>query len=312
MVSYIYSYISRLIVRIEIVKSDEDYLENITEQLSTIGTILFFFLPFYVSQNYTRYYKMHGMTVTIINCIETCAVMAQAGLSQVVARRIIRYINASHLAFYTALSDNYTKENFFEPVVERFSLLNEDEINLIYEKVAVDNFGATICNEIISWVLKDCKNHDADYKIQHNAILLRNNFNELFLEKGRPIPFFYIHFLNTMVAIYLPAYSLIHSLNTGEHASWDVEFSSFLVLFVKAIYVLGILDLGRKLADPYGDDVVDINIVSYVITCIENCFKILCADAVVRDPDHSVELKLKQSLKSSGSISHVFKISDDL
>jgi len=79
----------------------------------------------------------------------------------------------------------------------------------------------------------------------------------------------------------LPIFALdnAYSCGWGEASDWHLELLNGLIVFLQAIFVVGLRVLGQKMIDPYGDDVEDFSVITYISTTLENCRIILLAQS---------------------------------
>jgi predicted membrane chloride channel (bestrophin family) len=84
-----------------------------------------------------------------------------------------------------------------------------------------------------------------------------------------PIPFFYVHFICLLSAMYLPLFAVNGAYNAGigNETYWTADVTAGLIVVLQSIFVIGLRILGQKLSDPYGDDSVDFSVI-YFVTCI--------------------------------------------
>ena len=79
------------------------------------------------------------------------AALARSYLPRERALRLIRYMNAAHIAAYVGLSDTYTYDNFFKPLNLLNYVLTSKELERI-EDINM-NTGGSAYREIIVWCM---------------------------------------------------------------------------------------------------------------------------------------------------------------
>lgn len=116
--------------------------------------------------------------------------------------RLVRYMNAAHIAGYVGLGGPYSKRHFFDHFNRKYNLLNKEEL----AKVEVYNMdsGSATFKELVTWCQRDVVAvRKAGYIETYEAIDLQNrvlNFRAamdgIYDMCEQPTQFFYIHFLS--------------------------------------------------------------------------------------------------------------------
>jgi len=295
---------------------DEEQLEvnyeNLSQNLVYVGGFLLFFLVFYVNQNHHRYFNLHQDSMALMGRVNDMATLVKAVLPMERARRINRFMNAAHVAMYTGLSSTYEKENFFDPLEQRFALLTDEELYRIIEEIDVDNSGPKAAFEIVTWIMCDIRDSqinsfiDTNEAMQLRELLLdfRSTIAKVFVTTTLPIPFFYVHFLSMLTAVYLPLFAVVIAFETGpvmidSNSTWVAETVSGLVVFLQALFVIGLRILGQQLSDPFGGDLIDLQIARYVNMILNGSNQILAAKRL-HPPSIETELRLQLKMSSLG------------
>jgi len=298
--------------------SEEDFTtadyENLSGNLVYVGGFLTFFLVFYVNQNHHRYFELHQDSMTLMGRVNDMATLVKAILPMERARRINRFMNAAHVAMYTGLSSTYEKDNFFDPLEARFALLTDEELYRVVEEIDVDNSGPKAAYEIITWIMCDIRDAQINSFIDTNEamqlreqlLMFRSTIAKIFVTTTLPIPFFYVHFLSMLTAVYLPLFAVVVAFETGEVDQTNeqqtiiAELVSFLVVFLQALFVIGLRILGQQLSDPYGGDLIDLQIARYVNMILNGSNQILAAKRL-HPPSVETELRLQLKMSSLGT-----------
>ena len=285
---------------------------------------MLFFLVFYVNQNHHRYFQLHQDSMVLMGRVNDVATLVKAILPMERARRINRYMNAAHVAMYTGLSSTYEKENFFDPLEARFALLTDEELYRIVEEIDVDNSGPKAAFEIITWIMCDIRDAQINSFIDTNEAMqlreqllcFRSTIAKIFVTTTLPIPFFYVHFLSLLTAVFLPLFAVVVAYETGEvnvvegttssgetfsqeNTTWVAEIVSGLVVFLQALFVIGLRILGQQLSDPFGGDLIDLQIARYVNMILNGSNQILAAKRL-HPPSIETELRLQLKMSSLG------------
>jgi len=284
----------------------EEDIGNLSDTLLKAGTYFFFFLVFYVNQNHARYFGLHQDTMTLMGIVCDVATLVKAILPMERARRINRHMNAAHVAMYTALSSTYEKENFFDPFVARFALLTEQEEYRMVEEIDVDNSGPKAAHEIITWIMCDirdaqinsCIDTNEAKQLRQKLLQFRSTIAKIFVTSTLPIPFFYVHFLSILTAVYLPLFATIVAYEVA-YRSWRAEILSAFLVFLQCLMVIGLRVLGQEMSDPYGGDLIDLQISRYVDMILTNSNQIMAAKRVYA-PSIETELRLQLMMSPLG------------
>ena len=197
------------------------------------------------------------------------------------ATRLVRYMNAAHVAGYVGLSDTYQYHSFFKQINESLKMLTDTELARMH---AIDlDAGGSCHRELIVWCMNEIRSaqeagelNDSELAntLRHEVMKLRAAMGKLFDAKDLPIPFFYVHFICFLTAMYLPLFALTAAMKAGtgkkddsagtEKDVWLAEVIIGLVVFLQAVFVNGLRILGQKMSDPYGDDLEDLSVIFFV------------------------------------------------
>ena len=219
--------------------------------------------------------------------------------------RLIRYLNAAHVAGYVGLSRTYSKQDFFDKLNDKYQLLNAEELKRI-ELLDMDH-GSDAFHELVSWCMLDIEtafrqNHiDAREKsaLKDKTTQFRTQMDNLFDYQDQPVHFFYIHFLCLLSAVYLPLFAADNAFGagTGYNVHWTWDVLSGMVVLVQAIFVIGLRLLGQKMSDPYGDDLEDLSVMHYVTEAWRKSNQILATQRPSAEATPETEDALKRNRK---------------
>lgn len=260
--------------------------------IDIIGGFLSFFLVLFVNQANTRFSGMYHESMACTERIEDVACIVSAYLPKANANRLVRYLNAAHAAAYVGLaSDTYSTRSFFLELNTTYKFLTEKEMKRVAE-IGMEQ-GAESMRELLMWAIKEvhvvqeAKIIDARMsgEIRDKIQKFRCSMSSLYHGKDQPIHFFYIHFLCLLTAFYLPLFAIATAYGVGggegEGFRWMSEILSFLIVFIQAVFVIGLRLLGQVMVDPYGDDLEDLSVMHYVEHTWKSSNRILS----VRFPD---------------------------
>jgi len=238
--------------------------------------ILFYFISFEVNYANERFTKMYEASMGCEGRIFDVAALACSSLSRVDGLRLLRYLNAAHVAGYVGLSSTYTYANFFTAANKAKGLLTTSEVKRM-ESICM-NKGGSCYRELISWAVVEVreaqKNSLIDdqmaYQYRELIMKLRGCIGTLYDYDDQPIQFFYVHFVCLLSIVYLPLFTLEVASSIGYTKDLELPLiffyesvSATTVLF-QAIFVLGLRTLADRLACPYGSDYEDLSVLHYV------------------------------------------------
>eukprot|EP00547_Thalassionema_nitzschioides_P002190 CAMPEP_0194213620 /NCGR_PEP_ID=MMETSP0156-20130528/14343_1 /TAXON_ID=33649 /ORGANISM="Thalassionema nitzschioides, Strain L26-B" /LENGTH=429 /DNA_ID=CAMNT_0038941693 /DNA_START=29 /DNA_END=1318 /DNA_ORIENTATION=- len=292
-------------VQSRLVEEKPNFIDTISDtSVDILGGFLSFLLVFFVNQTNTRFFDMYKLAKASAGRIQDIAGIAAVEFTPTAANRIVRYMNAAQIAGYVGLGGPYTKEEFFDHLNQKYRLLTEAELARLQPHGDM-NAGSAIFKELCTWCQKDVSlaqksgQIDSYYAVQmHNKVLdLRAAMDGIYDYTDQPTHFFYIHFLCFLSALYLPLFAVdnAYSAGWGDEASWNVEVINGIIVMLQAIFVVGLRILGQRMVDPFGDDLEDLSVVTYVLTTIENC-RIITNTQQAREVDDEAEEDMMEQL----------------
>jgi predicted membrane chloride channel (bestrophin family) len=265
-------------------------LSSVSRQLGRlnidiIGGFLSFFLVLFVNQSNARFQEMYRESMAMIKRIHDVASIVRQVLPEAQGKRIVRYMNAAHGAAYVGLNGTYTKSNFFQKQNTQYAWLTTTGSNAEMEHIQAFDMdrclGPAACHELTEWCLHDvdtaCKNNLCKEKdagaLRDKLTQFRCSVDVIYDYCDQPIHFFHIHFLCLLSALYLPLFAVTQaakagslSLSNNGDGHWMSDLVSGLIVFLQAIFVIGLKMLGRKMIDPYGSDLEDLSVLHYIDT----------------------------------------------
>jgi len=239
---------------------------------SVLGGSLSFFLVLFVNQTNSRFYSMYMDSMSVQKYIFDVASITATTFPRANALRIIRYLNAGHVAGYTGLSKTYTKSSFFDEMNTRLKLLSAKEMIRI-ENLHMDH-GSDAAREIFTWCMKEVEvalekgfvDARTASTLREKVLSVEEHMDNLYAFTDQPTHFYYIHFLCLISALYLPLFALSNAYAAGfggEMHFWTDVILGLIVL-LQAFFVIGLRLLGQQMVDPYGDDLEDLSVLYYV------------------------------------------------
>jgi len=278
--------------------------------ITTLGGFISFFLVFYVNQSHKRFFTLYNHSMACKGRIFDVATLARASLPPHKAHRLVRYMNAAHAAGYVGLSDVYPRKSYFAPINEQFRLLTDAELARM-DDVNMDK-GGSAYRELIVWATMEVQSAKAEGLLdREHATLMRNLILQLRASMGQlynaadlPIPFYYVHFICLLTALYLPLFAVTTGIKagTGEEANWVVDIVAGLIVILQSIFVIGLRILGQKISDPYGDDLVDLSVMFYIEFTWTQSNRVLQSHGPPEpSPNPITETELQRHRKTVGS-----------
>jgi len=254
--------------------------------LDILGGFLSFLLVLFVNQANERFFQMYLLSKASAGRIQDIAGLAISNMSPTATHRLVRYMNAAHIAGYVGLGGPYKKQNFFDHFNEKHKLLTRAEmgrLNVLEMENGSKNFKelCTWCEKEVTRAQRAGSIDDFQATLMHSKILdLRASMDGIYDYCDQPTHFFYIHFLCVLTILYLPQFAI----NNGYKAGWANESDVFIEILngfmtlLQAIFVVGLRSLGQTLIYPFGTDVEDLSVITYVETTIENSFIITTSE----------------------------------
>ena len=273
--------------------------------ITVIGGFVSFFLVFYVNQNHKRYFNLYSKSMACKGRIFDVATIAVTTLPKPVSTRLVRYMNAAHVAGYTGLSQTYPSSSFFMHLNKDLGLLTTQELSRMND-IDLDK-GGSCQRELIAWSMMEIQkchkegliDNELAVQLREQILQLRAAFGQLFNAADLPIPFFYVHFVCLLSAFYLPLFAISGAYNagTGNDVHWTADVVAGLVVVLNSIFVIGLRILGQKMSDPYGDDLIDLSVIFYCTFTWRMSNRVLNAHFPSDDASESVEQELARTQK---------------
>jgi hypothetical protein len=225
-----------------------------------LGGFLSFFLVLFVNQTNSRFNAMYMDSMACETFIMDVASIAKMSFPRPNALRIVRYLNAAHVAGYTGLSKIYSKASFFDEMNKRLKLLTPKEM-MRMDELDMDN-GSDAAREIFTWCLREVavvkeqgyiEARDAS-GLCEKVLRVEAHMDSLYAYTDQPVHFYYIHFLCLLSALYLPLFALssAYSAGFGEDMHVTTDLLLGLIVLLQAFFVIGLRLLGQQMVDPYG------------------------------------------------------------
>ena len=226
-------------------------------------------------------------------------------------------MNAAHVAGYAGVSEVYSGCFFFQHLQEEFGLLTDEELERMNDINRINNSSNEAVRgaryrELIAWCTMDVQTSKMEGLIDpklasdlcHQLLQLQDKIGQLYNAVDMPIPFFYVHFLSFLTALYLPLFAVtcataIQATGAGT-TYWTADLIAGLVVVLQSIFVIGLRILGQIMGDPYGEDLIDLSVIHFVSSTWIMSNRIL--ESNIPDPvSDDIEDRLKERRKSLGA-----------
>lgn len=164
-------------------------------------------------------------------------------------------------------------------------LLSDAEIKRIREIGCSGGGDAT--REAIGWCVRDVEEeyeagrlHIVDkVKLRDEILSLRGKIGTLYDYKGLPMPFFYSHLITIISGIYLTLFSCGMAVNVEQCPSSNAasrlvcHITGFVIgslaIAAAGLSIVGLQQAAYQLAFPFGDDLVDFTVLSWITRTLE-------------------------------------------
>ena len=245
---------------------DLPYLEAKYNLVSVPTTMMIFFLVFYSSQCYARYFQLYSHCVGIGGASMCWVGLVRLHLTDNTNAQwnCVRYnLAAAHLLYYSLSGGRLSDEEW--RVIRRRDLLTEEECAQVG---SFDGFKPFL---LIYWAMREVKSQLRAHvrgsdpvaaafewdEFQRIAFELRGHCSQIANLIKQPVPWAYFHLLNVMVYIVLSlvAYILVPL------AKWPVTMFTYVII---CLIFLGLKNLAVSMADPFGEEVTDFQIEKYL------------------------------------------------
>eukprot|EP00599_Poterioochromonas_sp_BG-1_P002735 CAMPEP_0173140288 /NCGR_PEP_ID=MMETSP1105-20130129/4789_1 /TAXON_ID=2985 /ORGANISM="Ochromonas sp., Strain BG-1" /LENGTH=465 /DNA_ID=CAMNT_0014053231 /DNA_START=36 /DNA_END=1433 /DNA_ORIENTATION=+ len=282
--------IIRVLLREKIIERGDDLPDISTAALAIIGSFMSFFLVFFVSQAYARFTASYGLSMNIDARIANITYLARSALKPAEAMRLARYANALHAVAYIGLSDAYTYSNLFQPLNEKYRLLTDFELQRL-NAVGFKKGGAC-SREIVAWMLdllytafreSNARKEEGVVPIDNNTLTtmaseilqLRGSIFDMYAAAEQSIPFTYMHLLVLINGGYLILISYCIGVYFALSHSVFPDLLGAFMLACHIVFVIGMRQIGRHMIDPYGSEVQDLAVPSFLEGTIRSTRQIL-------------------------------------
>jgi len=238
-------------------------------------SLLIFFIVFYGSQCYGRFYTLYGHCIGLGGSTMEWTALIKLHLPPNPNGRwnAVRYMLAAMHVLYFGLRDIGPTQGIDEEewaTIKNRHLLIDSEIDTLKAYKGFKPFLP------VHWAMLEAEaqlkaNPMTDDKsevlllqqMQEKAFAFRGHCGQIVNLLKQPVPFPYFHILNLMIILNLTivAYILVPE---GKF------FLTGLIQFLVGLVLLGLKEVAICLADPFGDDAVDFNVDTFLMGAYKN------------------------------------------
>lgn len=266
----------------------DDVLPKVNLHVVTIaGGLLSFMVVFFTGQCYKRFFESFDEARKIGGCIRNIVICLKAGFrpEDAILIEVVRYCNLAQLAMWCIIREEQFQRLGGSAEAERFFTF-KSALKIGWcteeEKDALKKFQCSAGSAepfvlCLSWaydLLTEARNNGqcSDTKLHTLSQLvfdLRTAMSNVWSHFQAPIPLVYFHLLNWYCTVYLVvfAYALVFI---------DTWFC-WVSLLMFTISVLGLREVSIMMAEPFGDDDIDINVRAMTIKTFLVCAEVLAA-----------------------------------
>lgn len=270
-------------------------------KVGIIGAFHSLFLVFYASQSYGRFMDQYKHVAAAQARVGDIVLMAANSFQRSpegrgAAHRVFRHVNAMHVLAYIGLGDTaYSEQNFLRPFNRRHQLMTKQEYERILE-IGPNNeqAGSAASDEVCSWLMRDVQTEgeaerlgafEADH-LRKLILSLRDDLGTLYDYAQQPIPFFYVHLITIISGLYLPLFAFGVAVDVDIPPGRNGEPPAFFQILTSALTagasvaavclsIIGLQEVGNKLGDPFGNDLVDLPVMSFLTSTIGSTRRIV-------------------------------------
>ncbi|KAL1506980.1 hypothetical protein AB1Y20_007844 [Prymnesium parvum] len=264
-------------------EADADGWQSGTRQLPKLSwsagalatSLLVFFIVFYGSQSYSRFYALYGHCIGLGGATMEWTALVKLHLIQEPAARwnAVRFILAAMHIMYFGLREVGAVAGIDDEewaTIRNRQLLTDGEISTL------KNYKGYLPFLPVQWAMLEAEKQllmedPTDSKsetllhqqLQEKAFAFRGHCGQITNLLKQPVPFPYFHVLNLMIVVTLTlvAYMLVPM------GIWPL---TMIIQFVASLVLLGLKEVAVCLADPFGDDAVDFNVDTFLLAAYKN------------------------------------------
>ena len=246
-------------------QTETDLFESVNGGVIAIPTsLLIFFIVFYASQCYNRFFTMFMHTVGIggTSMVWVGLVKLHITDDRNVQWNTTRYILAAIHVLYYELDDGMDEDDW--ETIRGRKLLTQQEVQVC------DAYAGFAPWLLISWALREVQLElqrgppetdrwrcGAFQQFEQLAIELRSHCGQIKNLLKQPVPWAYFHLLNLMTVLVL----ILMAVGFVGMASAFMSTLSFACI---TLMLIGLKELAVAMADPFGDDEVDFKLEKFL------------------------------------------------
>jgi len=264
--------------------------------VSGASLMMTFIIVFFLGYCYNRHYSQYFAAMKCCgSLIESCA-LARASMrpgyeSRRAVHQIYRFLNLAHVCGYVGLTPVYNHENFLDSFIAEHGLLGEGaadptERQLVeecgpakgaYTYIRFINFallelGSAVESKLITDVLS--------VEISRTILGLREGLATMYQYHAQVLPYMYVHLVSLMTTVFIAVFAVEKALLFSPDADYTYGLVlPFLAWTIMCCSCVGLIEVGQTLANPFGSELEDFAVYSFVNSATKNAFT--CIDGEV-------------------------------
>jgi len=269
-------------------------------------SLLTFFVVFYVSNCYERFFQLFGCCVRIGGCMTEWAYLLRTHFgdadkgSQWNMMRLL--LGAMHIHYAFVADDDDTpntktisSEEWEE--IKQKHYLSSDEVDLLIPVSHGSRFLMPVIwalNEVKAGLLLKLQEHQQRSDLTHSdlladpgmmvvyssfeaiALTFRRNCSETLEVLNMPVPFAYFHATKLLLlsSLSIVSYSLVQLVEHEDQSLGSLAISLAVFTVISGI-MIGLQSIAVSMADPFGDDDTDFNVDAFMGTAYQTVVELL-------------------------------------
>jgi len=240
----------------------------------TMGALLTFFLAFYAMSCYSRFMSQYTHLKDIEGTMRSIAIQVrmfyllpclkhhhcEPALAKFRGVELLRNLGASYYLVFARLYDGEAREFDLQSAHEEGLLTSEEVDDLKNETPSMCWFRVLCWAFEMVGVMGECEGIEDGHidKIQDSILDMRQAINAVTYEAQMPVPLPYYHIITVLCFGFVLTYSYACAfLDTSPALAW-------IVWIVPVFGFCGMREVAIAMADPFGDDDVDLPVDVYV------------------------------------------------
>ena len=285
--------------------------DELMEIMSGTNVLNAFLFVFYVQRCYTWFMSQYNISCSLEGRAFDIVCRSRAYIADdAVVMEMYRWTNLIHILGYVGLSKSYTKENFFIPMSEAYGdrdcgLMSRIEREKFLERLGIESGGSAYrhaVTEALRVVHRAYKEgllgKEEAAAIEASVISMRGKMAQLYDFAGMPIPVVYKISIHLSMHVWLITFTLEKAMLSDAFLQAErFVFSTLCLLAVLlvAFVVISLFAFSQLVNEPYGDDLFDLPVFSFVNMIAETTLTIAQDRSQVTDVISSPDAKSEKT-----------------